>query len=172
MKYNPEIHHRRSIRLKEYNYSQNGAYFITICAYNRKCLFGEIVHDVMVLNNVGLLVRDEWIKSFDIRAEIEMDEYIIMPNHLHGIVFINNWFDVKKGDRPVAPTGKSIGSFIAGFKSTVTKQINEIHKTYGTPFWQRNYYEHIIRNEKSLEQIREYVVNNPQTWQKDKLYTV
>ena len=86
MKYNPKIHHRRSIRLRGYNYSQAGLYFVTICCQNRKCLFGEIVNGEMICNNVGVMVREEWYKSENIRDEIIMHEFVIMPNHLHGIV--------------------------------------------------------------------------------------
>ena len=90
MKYNPDIHHRRSIRLKNFDYSQNGAYFITLCTYERKNLFGYIDSDKMHLNALGMMVQEEWLKSFKIRKELAMDAYIIMPNHLHGIVFISH----------------------------------------------------------------------------------
>lgn len=162
MKYNSEIHHRHSIRLRDYDYSQIGAYFITICTHDRNCLFGNIIDDKMLLNEFGMLVHGEWIKSAQIRMEIKIDEFIVMPNHIHGIVIID-----RKGDRPVAPT---IGSLIGGFKSTATKQINEIRKMPRVPVWQRNYYEHIIRNEKSLYNIREYIVNNPLNWKQDEMY--
>ncbi len=88
MKYDPNKHHRRSIRLKGYDYSSAGAYFITICAYQRACLFGEIVDGMMQLNEFGQIVADEWLKSSEIRREIALDEWVVMPNHIHGIVFI------------------------------------------------------------------------------------
>lgn len=102
MKFNPEIHHRRSIRLKGYDYSSNGAYFVTICSWNRECLFGEISgmnmsKPEMILNEYGEIVHDEWIKTGLIRKEIEIDEFIVMPNHFHGIVFLQG-----RGDRLVA----------------------------------------------------------------------
>lgn len=186
-KYNPDIHHRRSIRLKNYDYSQNGAYFVTMCVQNHMCLFGEITNGKMILNEFGIIVRDEWVKSAEIRWEIGLDEFIIIPNHFHGIVIING-----RGDRPVAPTTgiddtstianvivghtiqrnglkqKSIGSFIDGFKSSVTKRINGVRHTPGISVWQRNYYEHIIRNEESLLKIRNYIFNNPINWETDK----
>ena len=126
------------------------------------------------MNQFGRIVHDEWIKSSLIRAEIKMDEFIIMPNHLHGIVFIQNRGDQKKSSQPAVPTGpknKSVSSLIAGFKSAVTKRINEIRGISGGSVWQRNYHEHIIRNEKSLEKIREYVIHNPQTWEQDSLFS-
>jgi len=169
MKFNPGSHHRRSIRLQGYDYSLAGAYFITICTKNRECLFGEIITNEMSLNNFGMIARDEWIKSTAIRFEIELDEFVVMPNHFHGIVVIQG-----RGDRPVAPTEhrpgpqpRSIGALVAGFKSAVTKNINEIRTTPGLPVWQRNYYEHIIRDEKSYLRIAEYIVNNPLNWQQD-----
>lgn len=88
MQYNPDLHHRSSIRLKGYDYSQPGAYFITICTHNRACLFGHIVNGAMVLNDVGKIVADEWMKSDEIRNEIELDEWVVMPNHMHAIVMI------------------------------------------------------------------------------------
>ena len=174
-KYNPEIHHRKSIRLKNHDYSQPGAYFVTICTYNHKCIFGYISKGEMKLNDFGKIVETEWLKTAQIRANVELDEYIIMPNHLHGIIII---VDNCRGTTHRAPTiqahesfGKpvsgSIPTIIRGFKSTVTKQINQLRNTLGLPVWQRNYFEHVIRNEKSLHQIRYYIVNNPLQWELD-----
>ncbi len=124
----------------------------------------------MVLNEYGEIVRDEWMKSGEIRNEIQLDEWVVMPNHVHAIVMIRC-----RGDRPVAPATpgprpKSIGSLMAGFKSAATKRINELRKTPGTKLWQRNYYEHIIRNETKLQKIREYIINNPKNWLNDENY--
>ena len=175
MKYNPKIHHRRSIRLKGYDYSQAGAYFVTLCAQNRECLFGEIVDQEIRLNDAGKIVAAEWLKNAEIRDEIELDEWVVMPNHFHGILVIADSGTVVgcRGDRPVAPTGpqpRSIGAVMAGFKSAVTKRINAIRNTPGTKLWQRNYWEHVVRNESELNRIREYITNNPANWQKDKLF--
>ncbi|MDF5716226.1 MAG: hypothetical protein PUP93_20655 [Rhizonema sp. NSF051] len=90
MEYNPEIHHRTSIRLKGYDYSSDGAYFVTICTYQRECLFGEIVDGKMLLNEYGKIIASKWEQSSTIRQEIELDEWIVMPNHFHGIIFITN----------------------------------------------------------------------------------
>ncbi|MCF6178868.1 MAG: transposase [Geopsychrobacter sp.] len=214
MKYQPEIHHRRSLRLKGYDYAQAGFYFVTICAHARQCLFGEIVDSKMQENDYGRIVKAEWMRSADIRAEIELGEFVVMPNHLHGIVSIiaNDRIDDGKGDRsvalygrhrgighcqgdrfagdrpgskagskagdwPVAPTvagpgAKSLGALLAGFKSAVTKRINTLRNAAGVPVWQRNYYEHIIRNEADYARIVEYVATNPQRWIKDTLHPV
>jgi len=181
MKYNHDIHHRRSIRLKGYDYSQAGLYFITICTHNRENLFGEIVGangicPEMVLNVYGEIVKNEWIKTTKIRSEIELYEFVVMPNHFHGIVEIRRGDRSAKGDQPVAltiksgPQQKSIGSLIAGYKSVVTKQINILRNIPGVSVWQRNYYEHVIRDEKSYLKIAEYIINNPLHWLEDDYY--
>lgn len=164
------IKKRRSNRLKHYDYAANGAYFVTICTHNRECLFGEIVDGEMVLHRSGKIVVDEWLRTAEIRNEIELDEWVVMPNHFHAIVFIVN---PCRGDRPVAPTmpcgpkPKFIGSLMAGFKSSVTKRINALRNTSGQPVWQRNYHDHIIRNETDLDRVCEYIQNNPLEWELD-----
>lgn len=166
---------RRSIRLQGYDYSRAGAYFVTICTQDGECLFGEIGDGAMRLNDAGKIVAAEWLNTAEIRAEIELDEWVIMPNHVHGILVISGRGDrpVHKGDRPVAPTGpkaRSIGAVMAGFKSVVTKRVNELRRTPGAKLWQRNYWEHIVRDEIDLHRIREYISNNPGRWEMDKLY--
>ena len=165
--------HRRSIRLKEYDYGHPGAYFVTVCTHRRKCLFGEIGQGKIVLKEMGKIVEKEYMISSKIRREIGLDAFVIMPNHIHGIVTICD-------HHPVGATGrsplhskhrtlppKSLGSFVAGFKSSVTQRINEIRGTPGQPVWQRNYYEHVIRNEIDLQEIREYIQDNPLKWLED-----
>lgn len=160
---------RRSIRLPGYNYAQTGAYFVTICTHGYEYLFGDIVDAGMVLHDAGRIVVDEWLRTAQIRAEIDLDEWVVMPNHFHGIVVIGC-----AGDRPVAPTTgpkpKSIGALIAGFKSAVTKRINHTRRTPGAQVWQRNYCERVIRNDSELHRIREYIRNNPARWESDQLY--
>ena len=175
MKYDPAKHHRRSIRLKGYDYSQAGYYFVTICCYQRQCLFGKIIDGVMHLNRYGAIVEDEWLKSSVIRAEIKLDEYIVMPNHFHGIIIINpvganGRSPLRSASQHLSMKSRSLSSLMAGFKSAVTKKINLIRNAPGTPIWQRNYYEHIIRNQESLDKIRQYVINNPLSWQIDQLH--
>jgi REP element-mobilizing transposase RayT len=176
MKFDPEKHHRRSIRLKNYDYSQPGFYFLTICTYKRQCWFGEIKNDRMYLNQIGKIVAEEWINTPKIRSNFLLDEWVIMPNHLHGIVIINEHIlERGKGNRdilgarnaPLRREPNSISSFVAGFKSAVTKRINLLRDNREIPIWQRNYYESIIRDEQSLVAIREYILNNPFQWKKD-----
>jgi REP element-mobilizing transposase RayT len=187
MTYNPEIHHRRSVRLKNYDYSQAGAYFLTLCTHNRECLFGQIQDGEMYENAYAKIVREEWVRSANIRQEIILDVFVIMPNHFHAIVSIPAVGATGRSPgnppifryhratgrsplRPHGPKSKSIGALVAGFKSVVTKRINEIRHTPSLKIWQRNYYEHIIRNEESFCEIAEYIVNNPVKWTEDKLY--
>ena len=160
---------RRSIRLPGYDYSSAGAYFITIVTHERESLFGEINDAQMHVNALGRIVETEWLRSPQIRKEIELDEFVVMPNHFHAIFIINP----VTGVRPDAPThlsgppSKSVESFMAGFKSSVTKQINLLRNSPGFPVWQRNYYEHIITTELEYNNIAEYIVTNPQNWLTD-----
>ncbi len=164
--------------MKDFDYAQPGAYFVTICTKNRQSLFGNIVEGEIRLNPYGLVVREEWIRSGEIRHETALDEFIVMPNHLHGVVMItesNVWADDRqnvgatgRSTPPTGPAPKTIGALVAGFKSVVTKRINQIRGTLGAPVWQRNYYEHVIRDEKSLNRIRGYIMANPQRWRSDK----
>ncbi|MGR9087931.1 MAG: transposase [Gammaproteobacteria bacterium] len=123
----------------------------------------------MRLNDAGRIVADEWLKTAEIRDEIELDAWVVMPNHFHGVLVITDG----RGDRRVAPTGpqpRSIGAVMAGFKSAVTKRINELHHTPAAKLWQRTDWEHIVRNEPELNRIREYIHNNPAQWELDKLH--
>ena len=166
-------HHRRSIRLKHYDYSQADAYFITICTYKKQHLLGEIIDGIMNLNEFGEIVEKEWLKSAEIRKNIELDAYAIMPNHLHGIIIIcrgepmarltENHSKYENEPKAISKPN-TIGSIIGQFKSVVTKKLKNKLSNWG---WQRNYYEHIIRDEKDLERIRKYIEMNALNWQYD-----
>ncbi|HCR70170.1 MAG TPA: transposase [Anaerolineae bacterium] len=174
-------HQRKSTRMQGYDYSSAGAYFITLVTYQRDMLFGDIKNGEMKLNRHGEIVREEWFKSADIRKEIRLypEEFVVMPNHIHGIVWIvvdvvgadgvrpieaNN--DVKAhGHAPLHRKPKSLSSFVAGFKSSVTKRIRD--ELNETGIWQRNYHDRIIRNERELDAIRKYIEMNPLNWEQD-----
>ena len=164
---------RRSIRLRGYDYSQVGAYFVTICTHDRACIFGNITDGEMRLNEIGQIAAEEWTKSERVRDEIELDEWVIMPNHLHGIVWITANHDSRnvgatgRSPLPSGPKPRSLGAMVAGFKSAATKRINAVLGTPGAPFWQRNYYEHVIRNEDTLDRVRQYIRDNPSKWPDD-----
>ena len=228
--YDPNIHHRRSIRLKGYDYSQMGVYFITICCQDRTCLFGDVVDGEMVLNEYGRIALEEWIKTTTIRPNVELREFVIMPNHIHAIIrFIGEGEcnspngkvelrtpenltdafntpqpssctclnDQRRGEShspnenenlcapietgecnsnqqtgecnsPLRGPSQTVGAVVRGYKSAVTKKLNELG--IGCSVWQRNYYEHIIRNEQSYINIAEYIIKNPAKWQEDRFY--
>ena len=181
MPYDPNRHHRRSIRLKGYDYTQPGAYFITIVTYERMPLFGEIVNGEMRLNEYGQMVRDEWFQTAVVRPYVVLhpDEFVVMPNHVHGIIWIVDT-DADGGDdvgarrrrAPAEQFGKpipgSIPTIVRSFKSMTTRRINLLRNTPGAAVWQRNYYEHIIRHERALNAIRQYIIENPRRWQMDR----
>ena len=160
---------RHSIRLKGYDYAKPGMYFFTICTSNRQILFGTVANAAMQLNKFGQIIYDEWRKSAEIRHEIRLDMLMVMPNHLHGIVMITEQDVGATGGSPFpsGPSNHSLGAFIAGFKSAVTTRINRLRGTPEARIWQRNYYEHVIRDEESLDRIREYILNNPAQWEFD-----
>ena len=177
-------HHRRSIRLKGFNYSSEGAYFLTLVTQDRQCLFGTIANDEMILNEFGKILTEEWIRSAQIRHEIILDEFVVMPNHFHAIVVIcpngNNTTVGATGRSPRiadqaplpgspqrGPAPRSIGALVAGFKSACTTRINISRNTPGAPLWQRNYYEHIIRSPAELDLVRRYIFFNPSQWATD-----
>jgi putative transposase len=217
MKYDPAKHKRRSIRLQGYDYSLPGVYFITICTHQRQCLFGEIVAGRMELNATGLWVQACWQRSPHRFSYLTLDVFVIMPNHLHGILWLGdeNHADVGTSPRgeafghesddtpckgeafgheileqpeiswpnasplrnpnvsPIAPNGTksgSIAAIIQNFKSISTRRINQIQNNAGRTLWQRNYYEHIIRDNTALQNIQNYIRNNPLSWQQDQLH--
>lgn len=182
-KYDPHKHHRRSIRLKDYDYSTAGCYFVTICVQGGQCLLGDIVDGEMILTEYGRIAQESWLWLAERHNYISLDEHVIMPNHMHGIVvYLDDDDDTGLGASRSAPTHtqtdiastiaarKPLGRLIGAFKTIFTKRINELRGTERTPFWQRNYWEHIIRNERALVAIREYIVYNPVRWEVDKLH--
>lgn len=169
MRCDPTKHDRRSIRLPGYDYRQAGAYFVTVVTHQRECLFGGIADGEMRVDGYGEVVRDEWLRSAQIRREIELDAFVVMPNHLHGIVVIRDVGAHGRAPLPLAPhrPPRSLGSFVAGFKSAVTKRINTMRRTPGLPVWQRNYWERVIRDERELDRVRQYIAENPLRWESD-----
>ncbi len=178
---------RRSIRLKGYDYSQSGAYFLTICSQNRECLFGDIINGEMIPNEAGRMVKMVWNEIPSCYPSINVDAFVVMPNHIHGIIFI-----VGAGPRACPDSGQSradgqpqngqpqgvaptlsLPDVVHRFKTMTTKRYTDGVKQNGWPrfegkLWRRNYYEHIIRDERELNRIREYIVNNPAQWDMDR----
>jgi len=177
MKYNSEIHHLRSIRLKGYDYSEPGDYFVTVCTKGFKCLFGDVVDGEVVLNKVGEATRKSWMEIPRHFLNIELDEFSIMPNHVHGIITIIDNDQNCRGVQLNAPTENeyfskispkknTLGVIVRTFKGSVKKWCNE--NCFKHFQWQRNYYEYIIRGEKDLDRIRDYIVFNPGKWGEDR----
>jgi len=170
-------HLRRSIRLRGYDYTQAGAYFITICTHGRACLFGEVMDGTMRLNDTGRMTQTCWNAIPEHFPGVVTDECIVMPNHVHGIVWVGDGGTACcRGTACRAPTveqfgkpvSRSLPTIIRSFKSAVTKRINESFGTAGVPVWQRNYHEHIIRDEDALTRIRQYIIDNPAQWAMDR----
>lgn len=173
MPYDPEKHHRRSIRLKGYDYTQPGTYHITLCTKARQCLFGDVVKGEMRLNSLGYIAFTCWQAIPNHFPHVELDAFVIMPNHLHGILVITDAIvgtqqccvpTVEQFGKPVAG---SIPTVIRSYKGAVSKCINVICNTKSISIWQRNYYEHISRDQQSLGNIRQYILENPARWEDD-----
>ena len=208
-----QYHNRHTIRLKNYDYSKAGLYFITICTQNRDCMFGEIIDGKMELSRIGTMAEKSWLEIPQHFPQVVLHDFVIMPNHVHGIIEIttdtvvvgaknfspendtehspenntehspeNNTEYLPENDTehlpendtehsyagaknfsPLRGTARTVGSIVRGFKIGVTKQI-------GFSPWQRNYYEHIIRNRESYENIANYIKNNPLNWKNDCFY--
>jgi REP element-mobilizing transposase RayT len=171
MKFDPKIHHRHTIRLQGYDYSQSGAYYVTIVAHGRECLFGEIVDvaDVgaglrpaptatMKLNEFGKIVQRAWFDLPKHYPHVELGTFCIMPNHVHAVIILIDVVAIKR---------HPLSEIVRAFKSFSARRINELRKMQGVPVWQRNYYEHIIRNAEEHNRIHLYIESNPVNWIKD-----
>ena len=156
--------------MQNFDYGSDGAYFVTLVTRDRKCVFGDIVDGQMRLNRWGQTASDAWKKSAEIRNEIELDVFVIMPNHVHGIIVIANASKRATSRSPLhaGPTKRSLGAFVGGFKAAVTKRIRELRGEADTLVWQRNYSEHITRNDESLLRLRQYILGNPARWEFDR----
>ncbi|BAY07544.1 transposase [Calothrix sp. NIES-2098] len=188
MPYNPKQHHRRSIRLPGYDYTQIAAYFTTICTYKKQCWFGDVINGEILHNQLGIIVHHFWQALPRRFSHIQLDAFVVMPNHVHGILIITdsgarqpqsfpsveNFTDavplqntnIRKTEQFGKPVSGSIPTVIRSFKSAVTKRINLMRKTPYPPVWQRDYYERIIR-EDGLDNVRQYIINNPLQWAED-----
>lgn len=193
MPYDPDKHHRRSVRLAGYDYSQAGAYFVTIVARGRECLFGDVVGAEMRVNEYGEIARACWLATITHFPDIELDEFIVMPNHIHGIIAIvgathaspSSRTDASHTDNnvktpwathasplpprlsPHGPSRRSVGAIVGSYKSAVTRRVNALRGISGAAVWQRNYHDRIIRDDDELNRTREYIEINPARWAED-----
>ena len=150
---------RKSIRLQGFDYSQSGAYFVTVVARGRLCLFGEVIDGVMRLNRFGGIVADVWEGLPDHYPHVHLDARVIMPNHLHGILVLD---DVDRGS-----VRHGLSEVVRGFKSFSAKRVNSVRGVVGQALWQRGFFEHVVRDEVGLERIRTYIEENPGRWEED-----
>ena len=174
----PRLRHRRSIRLSEFDYRQPGAYFITICARDRNAFFGAVVDGEMRRNAPGEVAARCWAEIPDHFPNVALDEWVVMPNHLHGIVLMPGTATAAvplpdalplrhAPERFATPVAGSVPTILRSFKSAVTREINQCLGTPGAAVWQRGYFEHVVRDEASLARIRNYIASNPQRWDSD-----
>ena len=192
VRFDPQKHHRRSIRLKGFDYANPGAYFVTLVTWHRECLFGNVINGKMRSNKVGKILEWEWLELPKRLSYVSLGVYVVMPNHFHGILFIHeNVGATRQGEtespsgtetshivttnsmdgsplRPPGPKPASLGAILAQFKSRATKRIWKIPEFKGVPIWQRNYYERIIRTDRDLQNISNYIESNPRMWEEDK----
>jgi len=187
MKTGTERHHRGSIRLRSYDYARAGAYFVTLCAQERACLFGDVVDGEMRLHDAGRMVQTVWDELSVHYLGVDIDAFAVMPNHIHGIIVLDGVDRVGAGPRAcprsacpdegqprgVAPTSLSLSDVMHRFKTMTTKRYADGVKesawpTFHDRLWQRNYYEHIVRDEASLNRIRQYIAENPARWPQDR----
>ena len=188
MQYDPEKHHRRSIRLKGYDYAQEGVYFVTVCIQDRACLFGAVADGEMQLNNSGQIAKAAWDDMPARFPSVRLDAFIVMPNHVHGIIMVGAQFIAPQKTPPtivgaqfIAPSdgfgtatidqgainrAPTLGEMVRAYKAASTRLIRQA----GTPdfAWQRNYYEHVVRDEESLDRIRQYILDNRARWEFDR----
>lgn len=174
----PQERERRSIRLKGYDYSRAGIYFVTLCTEGRTQIFGNVSGGKIELSGFGHVVAEEWQRSQAIRKEIRLHEWIVMPNHFHGLLQIvgahggasdgSQAASERAHSRAPLRRPRSLASMVAGFKAASTKRINELRNAQGSPVWQRNYYEHVVRSEEDFHRIRRYILTNPGRWELDR----
>jgi putative transposase len=181
MTYDPALHHRRSVRLAGYHYVGAGTYYVTICAQGRRCLFGGVVAGKMRLSRLGEIVRREWLRTCRVRPDVTLDTWAIMPNHVHGIVVVGahgnaplplglRWTEDERAHccAPLRREARSLAALISGFKGAVTRRVTASLGARALPVWQRGYYEHVVRDEADLDEIRQYITENPKRWTEDR----
>src|SRR5690554_4810067 len=191
--YNPNKHQRRSIRLAGYDYSQAGLYFVTLVCQDRAHLFGAIKDGIMCLNEFGQIAADEWLHTQEVRNNVVLHEFVVMPNHIHGIIEILYPIESCNIVGAFKSPSQTIGAIVRGYKIATIKRIKELEskgelqfaptvptvptaptartreiiKSLDYKIWQRNYYEHIIRDEKAYINISNYIIENPKRWIND-----
>ena len=174
--YDPQRHHRHSIRLPGYDYSRAGAYFVTICTHEKECLFGKITDGDMDLNEFGKIVWKFWQQIPARYENVDIPVAVVMPNHFHGIILFHETagggkVTTEQLNDPAFRRRMLLPKIMGYFKMNCAKEINELRNSSGIPVWQKNYYEHIIRDEMDYERKYNYIKNNPLKWLEDEEYS-
>jgi putative transposase len=173
--FNPQRPARKSPRLRDYDYGQEGAYFVTICTHNREAIFGDVVNGEMQLSSCGAIIQKCWDDLPKHYVNIELDMFVVMPNHVHGIgVIVGEIGLVGEGLKP-SPTAfannkHGLTEIVRGFKTFSARRINKLRDTPGARVWQRSFHDHIIRSERELNTLRQYIEYNPARWEADRYY--
>jgi REP element-mobilizing transposase RayT len=164
---------RHSLRLKDYDYSRAGAYFLTTCTYDRQSLLSTIEEGQVRLTDLGKIVEEEWLRTEQMRRSVALDLHVIMPNHVHGILFLlpdAGKEEERERSTPFRAPSQTVGAIMRGFKSVTTSRIRKLPGHADLRVWQREYFDHVIRSEADLARIREYIVNNPAKWELDRYF--
>ncbi len=163
----PPFTYRRSIRWRDYDYRWEGVYFVTICTYRQANLFGTIVNEELVLNDLGTIAHEEWLKISELRINVLLDRSVVMPNHVHGLIIITE--RTARGESKTLKAG-SLGAIVGAYKAAVSRNAKSRQLDEGYPIWQRNYHDHVVRTQQSWDEIRCYIHENPARWEMDSLY--
>ena len=169
----PSSPHRKNLRIPDFDYSQPGSYYVSIVTQGRRKLFGQIVDGEMVLNDIGKMVEEVWVAIPEHFPNVELGEFVVMPNHFHGVITIT--VGARHAvPRPVSekegfgkPVSGSLSTILRSFKSATTKAFHEFSRDSEDRLWQRSFYEHVIQNERDYRAIYEYIVANPMNWEMD-----
>ncbi len=153
---------RRSVRLS-FDYADDRNYFVTLCAHEKRMVFGQIADEQSILTSLGALISEEWIRSGVLHPGIILGDFVIMPNHFHALLFIPK---NKEGSLPAG----SLASVIAGFKAGVSSKAKRVLH-FDSPVWQRSFHEHVVRSSRELETIRKYIADNPRRWSEDRYFS-
>ena len=151
---------RRTPRLSGYDYTRPGPYFVSTCTHRRQCVFGRVVDGKVCLSEAGRIVEEEWLHTAEKRPYVTLDSYVIMPNHIHGLIVIHG----RLGDEPVRCRQHSLLSIMGAFKAAASRRVATIHGHQGRVLWQRSYHERIVRGDQELGRIRDYIAANPARW--------
>ena len=158
--------------MRGYDYSQAGAYFVTLCVHGRECLLGEVAEREVRLSQIGALVEACWQELPRHYAHVDLGAFVVMPNHVHGVIFLTADVGAGLKPAPTASTGKRhpLTEIVRALKTFSTRRVNTFRESPGLPVWQRNYYERVIRDEAELERINQYIVDNPASWADDEYH--